>query len=219
MKILAVSDQRLPKLSSSDFLRTHYADVKVVVSCGDLDPDYLDFIVSVLNVQLLYVRGNHDHYDRFEKIGGIDLHRQIVSEQHVSFAGLEGSISYNNSGIQYSEGAMRRNVLGMMPMLLLRRLLTGYGVDVFVAHSPPRDLNDASDYAHRGFQSFRWLIRWAQPRYFIHGHVDLYDQRAERTIQFYRTSIININPVMTLELDKNVTEGNDHGSRKTNHTN
>lgn len=207
MKILAISDQRLNKFDNSEFLRTQYADISAVVSCGDLDPDYLDFVVSVLNVQLLYVRGNHDHYDRFNKIGGINLHQKIVSQNGFSFAGLEGSISYNQSGVQYSEGAMANRVLAMLPALLLRRLLTGYGVDVFVAHSPPRDLNDASDYAHRGFRSFRWLIRWAQPRYFIHGHVDLYDQRVERRLQFYRTTIININPAMTLELARDISEG------------
>ncbi len=212
MKILAVSDQRLKKLGNSEFLRTQYADVKAVVSCGDLDPDYLDFIVSVLNVQLLYVRGNHDHYERFSRIGGINLHQHIILQHGFSFAGLEGSISYNQSGVQYSEGAMTTRVLGMMPGLLLRRLITGYGVDVFVAHSPPRNLNDASDYAHRGFRCFRWLIRWARPRYFIHGHVDLYDQRVERRLQFYSTTIININPAMTLELAENITEGIADGS-------
>ncbi|PJF42468.1 MAG: hypothetical protein CUN55_10020 [Phototrophicales bacterium] len=155
----------------------------------------------------MYVRGNHDHHDRFNKMGGINLHQKIITQNGYSFAGLEGSISYNKNGVQYTESGMASRVLSLLPPLLIRRAVKGYGVDVFVAHSPPRGLNDASDFAHRGFRSFRWLIRWAQPRYFIHGHVDLYDQRADRRIQFHRTTIININPALMLELSQDVTEG------------
>lgn len=203
MDVLAVSDRRLPKLSNADFLRRQYGDVGAVISCGDLDVDYLDFIVSVLNVQLFFVRGNHDHHPHHEHLGGIDLHRRFVTFKGISMIGLEGSIRYNNTGIQYSEGAMFSMVLSMMPLLLVRRMSNKHSVDLFVAHSPPRNLNDATDYAHRGFRSFRWLLRWARPRYFIHGHVDLYDQRIERSLAFCETQIININPYYTLQLGTN----------------
>jgi len=32
-----------------------------VLSCGDLPPYYLEFLVTVLDVPLFDVRGNHDH--------------------------------------------------------------------------------------------------------------------------------------------------------------
>ena len=200
MDVLAVSDRRLPKLSNADFLRRQYGNVKAVVSCGDLDSDYLDFIVSVLNVQLFYVRGNHDHHPQHDELGGINLHRRFVTHHGVSMAGLEGSMRYNNTGIQYTESAMASMVLSMMPLLLFRRMTNKYSVELFVAHSPPRKLNDATDFAHRGFRSFRWLLRWARPRYLIHGHIDLYDQRIERELMFVATTIININPYYALRL-------------------
>lgn len=201
MKILAVSDQRLPRLHNADFLRRQYSDVNAVVSCGDLDVDYLDFIVSVLSVQLYYVRGNHDHHEHHQHFGGIDLHRRLILANGITMAGLEGSINYNNSGVQYSDGAMAVTVLSMMPLMLFRRLTNKHAVDLFVAHSPPRHVNDAVDRAHRGFRAFRWLIRWGKPRYFIHGHIDLYDQRIERKVEFHDTCVININPQMLIDLN------------------
>lgn len=200
MKILAVSDARLPQLGNSDFLRQQYADVKVLVSCGDLEPDYLDYISYVLNASLFFVRGNHDHLSDPDTIGGIDLHRHVVKFEGMTLAGLEGSIRYNQSGVQYTESTMTRYVLRMLPGLMARRLTKGYGVDLFVAHSPPLYINDGKDHAHRGFRSFRWLIQWGCPRYFIHGHVDLLDRRLPRENHFLRTTVININPSMVLDV-------------------
>lgn len=200
MKILAVSDIRLPQLGSKQFLHEQYSDVKALISCGDLDPDYLDYITAILDLPLFFVRGNHDNRHEASDVGGVDLHRKIIKFSGFSMAGLEGSIRYNNTGVQYYESTMSHYVFSMLPRLLMRRLRYGYGVDVFVAHSPPLNIHDAKDYAHRGFRSFRWLIRWGKPRYFIHGHVDVFDRRILRETQFYRTKVININPSMVLDL-------------------
>lgn len=96
---------------------------------------------------------------------------------------------------------MLTNVLRLMPRLMVMRSLYGHGVDVMVAHSPPRDIHDISDdYAHRGFKAFRYLIYWGRPRYFIHGHVDTWDNRKPRKTVFHGTIVLNINPYMMLEL-------------------
>ncbi len=201
MKILAVSDNRQPQFLNSEFLKQHYGHVEMLISCGDMDPDYLDFIASILSLPLYYVKGNHDHQYTSETPGGIDLHLRTAEYKGVVMAGMQGSIRYNKGDLQYSELEMTTRVLRMMPGLLARRIAKGYGVDIFAAHSPPRNINDGKDYAHRGFRAFRWLIRWGQPRYLIHGHVDLYDQRVPREAQFLKTSVVNINPsrVITIE--------------------
>lgn len=201
MKILAVSDNRQPQFLNSEFLRQHYSDMAMLLSCGDMDPDYLDFIASVLSLPLYYVKGNHDHNYTPDTPGGVNLHCRITEYKGVVLAGLEGSIRYNKSDLQYSDAQMTGNILRLMPGLLARRATKGYGVDVLTAHSPPRNINDAKDYAHRGFRSFRWLIRWGSPHYLLHGHVDLYDQRIPRETQFLKTTVVNINPsrVITIE--------------------
>ncbi len=207
MKVFAISDNRLPQLNDGEFLRRQYGDASVLVSCGDLDADYVDFIASVLSLPLYYVRGNHDHRYTDDKPGGINLHRRIETFRGYTLLGLEGSIRYNKADIQYTDSAMLGNVLRLLPGLLMRRALKEYGVDLVVAHSPPKNINDGKDWAHRGFNAFRLLIRWAQPRYFIHGHVDLYDRRASRETQFLKTQVININPKMVIDLgNKEATE-------------
>ncbi len=200
MKILAVSDKHLNHLNNADFLRQNHSDVEMLISCGDVDPEYLDFIASVLSIPLYYVRGNHDQRYTDDSPGGINVHRRIVSYRQVSLAGLEGSIRYNQGSIQYSEAEMTSHVFSLMPGFLMRRLSKGNGIDVLVAHSPPRGINDLTDWAHRGFRSFRWLIRWGRPRYLIHGHIDLVDQRTPRETIYLRTRVININPSQILTI-------------------
>jgi Icc-related predicted phosphoesterase len=202
MKILAVSDQRLSHMLNPDFLRQNYADIAAVVSCGDMDADYINFIATILSVPLLYVRGNHDTNYTPEKPGGIDLHRQVEVIKGVVFVGLEGSIRYNRGEPQYSQLDMYLQVLALLPGMLLRRLFTGFGADVLVTHSPPRFIHDLEDRAHRGFRALRLLMWLARPRYLIHGHVDVYDQRIVRETLFAGTRVININPSKVIEIVK-----------------
>jgi calcineurin-like phosphoesterase family protein len=68
-RILAIADEVADSLYGPA-LRSHQPDV--VLSCGDLPFEYLEYIVTVLSVPLLYVPGNHDP----------DLRRH-PSERHV----------------------------------------------------------------------------------------------------------------------------------------
>jgi uncharacterized protein len=95
VKILAVSDVELPKLRNSEYLFRTYPDIDLLVSCGDMPSPYLDYIGSVLNVPLFFVRGNHDTNYVPPNPGGDDLNMRILKHQGYSFAGLEGSIRYN----------------------------------------------------------------------------------------------------------------------------
>lgn len=201
MKILAVSDVELPQMSDPDYLRREYADVELIVSCGDMPIHYLDLIQSVLNLPLFFVRGNHDTEYAPPNPGGDDLHRRFVRYKGILFAGLEGSMIYNRGAVQYNETEMFYMVLRMMPRMLFNRARHGSGVDVMVVHSPPRGIHDIpDDRAHRGFRSFLWLMRWARPQYLIHGHVDTWDRRKTWETRYAQTQVININPVMVLDV-------------------
>jgi len=201
VKILAVSDVELPQLLNAELLRRTYSDVDLLVSCGDMRASYLDFIGSVLNLPLFFVRGNHDSRPELPDPGGDNLHLRIKRFGGFSFAGLEGSIRYNKGAVQFTEGEMLVNVLRLLPRMLVMRSQQGYGVDVMVAHSPPRDIHDIpDDFAHRGFQAFRYLINWGRPRFFLHGHVDTWDSRRTRETVFCQTRVLNINPYMVLNI-------------------
>ena len=62
MKILTISDTVANSLYNPS-VKDRFSDVDVVLSCGDLPANYLEFLVSMLDVPLYYVVGNHaDEY-------------------------------------------------------------------------------------------------------------------------------------------------------------
>jgi Icc-related predicted phosphoesterase len=194
MKILAVSDQRLPEMEQQSYLRQTYSDVALIVSCGDIDASYLEFIASTLNRPLFYVRGNHDTQYAADPPGGENLHLNFQKYQSITMVGLEGSPHYNGRNVQYRESEMTANAIRLLPTLLVRRLRFGFGVDYLVTHAPPRGIHDRPDVTHRGFTSFLWFMRWARPKYLIHGHIDVWDRREVTETQYFSTRVINIDP-------------------------
>jgi len=202
MKILCISDTVVPQMESAAHLRRRYNDVQVLVSCGDLPATYLEFITSVLGVPLFYVRGNHDTGYREYPPGGDDLHNRKINFKGVTFFGLEGSMRYNTSPIQYTQSEMSRMALGAIPLLMPRRMMKGRGVDIFVTHAPPKGIHDRDDLPHNGFESYLRFMHMVKPRYLLHGHTHTWDNRDIVRTQYDETCVMNINPVTLLEFDE-----------------
>jgi predicted phosphodiesterase len=59
MKILSVSDRVVSTLNDN-FDAERFPKVDLILSCGDLPPEYLSYLVSSFNAPLYYVRRNHD---------------------------------------------------------------------------------------------------------------------------------------------------------------
>ena len=59
MKVLAVSDRVLDRIYTPN-VREKYPGVELVIGCGDLPFYYLEFLISSLDVPLIYILGNHD---------------------------------------------------------------------------------------------------------------------------------------------------------------
>lgn len=212
MKILAISDQRLPEMQRQDYLRQNYGDAEFIISCGDMEASYLEFISSALNLPLFFVRGNHDDDYVEGHPGGENLHLKLQVYKGIAMLGLEGSIYYNGKNVQYTEAQMAMNILRMMPRIWVFKRRHGRTLDYVVTHSPPYGIHDRPDTAHQGFRSFLWLMRWAKPRYLIHGHIDIWDRRETVETQYFSTRIININPKRLLqpELDDHTHLRNAH---------
>ena len=187
MKILIVSDIVVPELRGR-FDPRPFGDVQLVLSCGDLPPEYLASIRERLARPLYYVRGNHDIRHRNSPPAGcVDIHRRRLTVAGLRIMGLEGSRWYNGGPIQYREDQMRRMIWRLMPMLWLKG-----GVDIIVTHAPPRHIHDAEDHCHRGFKSYLKLIRRFNPRYFIHGHIHAhFTDPAQRVTRVGHTDVIN----------------------------
>ena len=89
MRLLLISDEEDKYLW--DFYRPGHLDgVDLILSAGDLKPNYLSFLVTMANRPLLYVHGNHDgQYDRNPPEGCecIDDRLVVVSYGTLPFVG------------------------------------------------------------------------------------------------------------------------------------
>lgn len=205
MKILAVSDKVVDWIYSLN-IRMLLSETDLAIGCGDLPYEYQDFIVSALNVPMLYVQGNHsipktkDMDHRFESQGCVSLHCKVIRYRGLTFAGVDGSLRYNNGEYQYSQFGMWLNVIKVVPSLLLNRIKFRHYLNVFVTHAPPLGIQDDTDLPHQGIKAFRWLISQFQPDYHLHGHVHVYRPDTVIESQLGRTKIINVYGYHTIEL-------------------
>ena len=65
MKILAVSDEVAPNFYQF-YSPGKLKNYELILACGDLKPEYLEFLVTMARCPLLYVHGNHDEGKRRE---------------------------------------------------------------------------------------------------------------------------------------------------------
>jgi uncharacterized protein len=187
LTILAVSDF-VDKTLTRKVETKSLAPVDLIVSCGDLDPEYLSFLRDRLDRPLFYVKGNHDiRYTPVNPVGCNDIHRRIVSFGGYNFMGLEGSMWYNGGANQYTEAMMKKQIFSLWFSLWRRK-----PVHVILSHAPPRHIHDKEDLCHRGFECFNTLIRKHRPTCFIHGHVHReFDNPSDRITQINQTRVIN----------------------------
>ena len=208
MKILGLSDQVVGFIQSPA-IREKFGEVDLIVSCGDLPADYLEYAVSMLDQPLVYVPGNHDP-DDFEVQGGIDQDGRLSRIAGLWIAGLGGSRRYKSDGRhQYNELQMSLRLLRWIPRLLLRRVLHGHGLDILVTHSPPRFIHDAEDWAHRGFTIFRRFIRLVRPRLMLHGHAHIHRNLDVVQTEFLGCQILNVFPQRLIEFQIESETGGD----------
>ena len=206
VKILAVSDQvveRLYTLSSSG----QFQEVEQILGCGDLPYPYLEYLVTMLNIPLLYVPGNHDpqfdlKYANSRAQGGSNLDLKTVRYNKFLLGGLGGCIRYRPDGTnQYTQAEAYSRAFRLIPRLLINRIQYGRALDILISHSPPFGIHDDTDPAHRGLKALNWLIRVAKPRYHFHGHTHFYKTNlanAETTIGI--TKIINVYPYKLIKV-------------------
>lgn len=166
MKILVVSDEPSPGLWDY-YTRDKTAGVELIISCGDLRKEYLEFLTTVVNVPLLYVRGNHDEsYEKYPPEGCTDIDGQLMELCGLRIVGLGGSLKYREGSCMYTERQMQHRI-----RKLRRRIKKAGGVDLLVTHAPVRGMGDLDDLPHRGFSCFNDFLTEYKPPYMLHGHV------------------------------------------------
>jgi Icc-related predicted phosphoesterase len=211
LKIFAVADE-VDEATFGDKLDSIRPDL--VVSCGDLPFDYLEYLVSRVDVPVLYVPGNHDPSLAAPNTGWMAMQQdapppgpegadnidgRVTEYRGLRIAGLGGSLRYKDGPNQYTQAQMRWRALSLEFRLRLKRLRAERKLDILLTHAPPFGVGGAVDAAHVGFVAFLRIIRNFQPQVVIHGHVHPYGRAMpERNIG--ATRIVNAVPSRLIEL-------------------
>ena len=198
MKILAISDKE-SELLWDYFKPSYLADIDLILACGDLDPRYLEFLVTLGHCPLLYVHGNHDeNYKRIRPLGCINIEDKIYVHNGVRILGLGGSRKYRDGAHQYTESQMKRRSRKLWPKLMYHK-----GFDILLTHAPARGHGDLDTPTHAGFDTFVNLMDKYEPSYHIHGHVHLnYNLGAPRVRKYNNTTLINAYERYVFEFDE-----------------
>lgn len=188
MKILAIADEEAKFFY--DFYQPGKLDeFDLILACGDLKREYLEFLVTMARCPLLYVHGNHDDcFDHNPPEGCECIDGRLYKYQGIRILGLGGSYRYHKEGNHmYTERQMRQRIRKLGLPILYNR-----GVDILLTHAPARGVNDEDAIAHRGFQCFLGLIKKHKPKYFIHGHIHRnYGPWIPQICQIEETTVVN----------------------------
>lgn len=217
-----MADTQHPALYAH-FDRERWRGVDLLIGCGDLPGEYLDFLATSLGVPFLYVRGNHDTRQRGGPQGvGENIDGRLVMYKGLRILGFEGSAWYGGRGIEYTQRAMAWRVWSTFP-----RLLVAGRPDIVVTHAPPAlrpgevtgvempamvlDVGakhaahedpapGPDDPAHKGFAAFTSLIALFAPQLWLHGHAHLTYSRARRVHKYRDTLIANAYEYLLLDI-------------------
>ena len=187
MRILVLADKE-SKYYWDYFDKSKLEGIDLILSCGDLKPEYLSFLATFVKVPILYVRGNHDDiYETNPPDGCICIEDKVYTYQGVRIMGLGGSVRYKKGQNQYSQIEMTKRMWKMWWKIKRKK-----GIDILLTHAPAYQINDGDDRPHQGFKAFVRILDIYKPKYFVHGHVHLtYSRSYKRESQYKETCIIN----------------------------
>ena len=131
MRILVLADEE-SKYYWDYFDKAKLEGIDLILSCGDLKPEYLSFLATFAKVPILYVRGNHDDiYETRPPEGCICIEDTIYTYQGIRILGLGGSIRYKKGKNQYTQKEMNRRINKMWFSIKKNK-----GFDILLTHSP-----------------------------------------------------------------------------------
>lgn len=211
MRILTISDVPVGQLQVTE-IPERFRNVDLILSCGDLPFDYMEYVVSRLNKPMYYVFGNHAQRNvllssgkrKNKPEGSVNIHRQVINYDGLLIGGLEGSLRYNTGPHQYTQRQMAWMVRKMGLRLWWNRLRYGRSIDILITHAPPQGIHDQPDRPHQGFSAFLYFMERYRPSYLIHGHTHLYQRNRNRTTRYEDTLVVNTYGYHILEVDLNV---------------
>ncbi|TIC87588.1 metallophosphoesterase [Nocardioides sp. GY 10113] len=210
VRVLAIADEEAPDLHAGA-LRDLAPDL--VLSAGDLNWDYVEYVASAVDAPVAFVPGNHEPAiprvkqtrngtyvcdgivcDAPRPHGAVNADRSVLEIAGLRIAGLGGCVRYREGPHQYTQQQYRR-----LARRLARRARRAGPVDVLLTHAPPFGMGDGDDRPHEGIEALRDAIEILQPTWHLHGHIHPYGHpKPDR--QLGGTTIRNVIPWRMLEI-------------------
>ncbi len=187
MRILAVADT-VSKYFYDYYTPGKLSEFDLILACGDLSRDYLEFLVDASKCPVLYVRGNHDDdLERNPPGGCVCVEDRIYVYKGIRILGIGGSHKYREGRNMFTEKEMKKRVDRLRFKIWRKK-----GFDILLTHSPARHINDFDSLSHRGFECFNSLIEKYRPKFFVHGHIHKnYGINIPQRTEYGETVIIN----------------------------
>lgn len=194
VRVLAVADEEVPAMRS----RVRDLRVDLVLAAGDLPWDYLETLVTLLDVPAAFVPGNHDPRIGRDGVGPrglINLDVRAVNIAGLHIAGLGGCVRYNDGDHQYTQkeydGRARQ---------LVRSVRKAGPVDVLLTHAPPLGLGDEPDPCHLGISALYGVLDELRPTWHLHGHIHPHGMHKPDR-QVGPTTIRNVIPWQLIDIE------------------
>ncbi len=208
VRILAVADEIVESLWRPT-VRRFAPDL--VVACGDLPFDYLEYLVSTLNAPMVYVPGNHDpdlsgvrasrtgmtlrdgDAGRAARTGRRDERRRPGRRCGRAAAGRAGGLPALPARAQpvHPAGAGPPGPRAALPDRAGAAGGTAADVDIVLTHAPPAGIGDGADRPHHGFDALHGVVAALRPRLLLHGHIHPYGARVPDRV-LGSTSVCNV---------------------------
>lgn len=157
MKALVVAD-RNPHINIAQVAKQERVDI--LITLGDLIREDLLSAIPINNIPKIGVYGNHDSGNYMPEIGLMDMHLKTWDFGGLKFGGFQGCVRYKPApdAIMYTQEEANQLMTNFPP------------VNVFLAHCPPRGINDEEEVAHQGFDALRTYVDRFPPKVLLHGH-------------------------------------------------
>jgi Icc-related predicted phosphoesterase len=170
IRFLVASDDPDPALRHA-VNREALGQLDGILGCGDLEPEWLDFLAESFHTPLVYVRGNHDRDGQWRERplivpAWLDAGR-IERLAGIPIVGLEWP-GVDDAGNRRRPWLAWRQVFGIARRVMMARLWKA--PIVVISHVPPVGVGDANDAYHVGFDAYRWLLDRLAPPIWLHGH-------------------------------------------------
>ena len=205
IRILAVSDEVDASLWGH-LDREALGPLDLLVSSGDLSPDYLSYLDDSLRVPFVFVMGNHDLDAAWAREAARLLPEHESGARLTEAAGLSIALldwpGTERIRTRSQEKVAWRQVL----RIWLSVKLGARPPEIVVSHVAPDQVLDPRDVYHRSFAAYGWLARRLRPVLWLHGHTTPASV-PERVSHLGSTTSVNVTGAYLIELEPALASG------------